>query len=132
MENDLLECSKKLLTKGYTGIVVSDSNGLPVFGKSSFFCAICTSPPHSPIRPFAPAMAKIIMSLISHSHYASQGRVRVQLPGRVGFLLFSGTLAALFPKIALRTPTIRAHYVLSQLSVPAGCRPRKWAMCCYR
>jgi hypothetical protein len=34
MENDLLESCKKLLTKGYTGIVVSDSNGLPVFGTS--------------------------------------------------------------------------------------------------
>jgi hypothetical protein len=36
MENDLLESCKKLLTKGYTGIVVSDSNGLPVFGTLVF------------------------------------------------------------------------------------------------
>ena len=33
MENDLLDSCKKLLTKGYTSVVVSDSNGLPVFGK---------------------------------------------------------------------------------------------------
>jgi hypothetical protein len=37
MENDLLESCKKLLTKGYTGIVVSDSNGLPVFGTLPLF-----------------------------------------------------------------------------------------------
>lgn len=32
MENDLLDSCKKLLTQGYTGVVVSDNNGLPVFG----------------------------------------------------------------------------------------------------
>ena len=41
MENDLLESCKKLLTKGYTGVVVSDCNGLPVFGKRP--CLSCPS-----------------------------------------------------------------------------------------
>ncbi len=102
MENDLLESCKKILTKGYTGVVVSDSNGLPVFGTCPFWHkAVLRVRGRPPLLPQFNFLTKLpfcphsLLPFLSHTClcFHSERCLCRQLPGRCRLLFFFGTRA---------------------------------------
>ena len=124
MENDLLECSKKLLTKGYTGIVVSDSNGLPVFGK---IVCLMQHVLHHERYSWIRASRKIhTLLLASHSHATVKGSCVSNSLGASGF---SSSLVPTSLVPFDRVMNVCLSYI--NLAVSARCWAGYRPMCCH-